>query len=50
MPLKIGSSREVISYNIRELINSGYDRKQAIAIALNNAKKYKKRGKNDKKG
>lgn len=51
MPLKRGSSREVISYNIRELINAGYDRKQAIAIALNNAKKYKKKGnKNDKKG
>lgn len=33
MPLKSGSSKKVIQENIRELISSGYDPKQAAAIA-----------------
>ena len=37
MPLKTGSSKDVISENIAELINSGYPRKQAAAIAYREA-------------
>lgn len=39
MPLKRGSSSEVISENIAELINAGYDRRQATAIAYDHAGK-----------
>lgn len=39
-----GSSRKVISANIRELIESGKPRKQAVAIALSKARKSKKSG------
>lgn len=51
MPLKRGSSDEVISANIRELEASGYDHDQAVAIALDYAgrgKKEKKEKKDDK--
>ena len=37
MPLKKGSSPDVISANIRELINAGHSHKQAIAAALDMA-------------
>lgn len=45
MPLRKGSSREVISENIRELIKTGKPRDQAVAIAYRKAgkTKYKKR-------
>ena len=43
MPLKKGKSQEVISANIRELMNAGYPRKQAIAIAMDKAGKKKKK-------
>ena len=43
MPLKNGKSKEVIEYNIKELIASGYKQKVAVAIALSRSKK--KRGK-----
>ena len=39
MPLKTGSSQEVISSNIEELINSGHDPDQAKAIAYSKAAK-----------
>lgn len=39
MPLKEGSSQETISQNIRELIDSGYPRDQAVAIAMSKAGK-----------
>lgn len=39
MPLREGSSQEVISQNIREMINSGYPRDQAIAAAMEKAGK-----------
>jgi hypothetical protein len=53
VPLKKGSSKEIISYNIRELIHSGHSQRQAIAIALSEArrvrtpKKKKKRKERD---
>lgn len=43
MPLKSGSSREVVSSNIRELKSSGYPLRQAIAIALHSAGKRRKK-------
>jgi hypothetical protein len=44
MPLKSGSSQKAISYNIAELIRSGkFKRKQAVAIALDRARKRRKR-------
>lgn len=42
MPLMKGHKPEVVSKNIKELIGSGRDPKQAIAIALSSARKYKK--------
>lgn len=39
MPLKKGKSKETISKNISELVRSGRPRKQAIAIALDTARK-----------
>lgn len=39
MPLKKGKSKEVISENIRELVHSGRPQKQAIAIALDEARR-----------
>lgn len=41
MPLKKGKSKKVISENISELIRSGRPKNQAIAIALDKAKKKK---------
>jgi hypothetical protein len=46
VPLKSGKSDKVVSANIAELIKAGYPKKQAIAIALENAGKAKpKKGK-----
>lgn len=39
MPLKKGKSKSVISSNIREMIHSGHEQKQAVAAALNQARK-----------
>jgi len=41
MPLKKGSSKAVISANIRELVKAGHSQKQSIAIAMRNAGKKK---------
>ncbi len=51
MPLKKGKSPEVISENIRELIHAGHPQKQAIAIALSEARRSgrKKRKRKAKK-
>lgn len=42
MPLFQGDSQEIISMNIRKLINEGYSPEQATAIAYAEAEKFKK--------
>jgi hypothetical protein len=44
MPLKSGKSAAAKSYNIRELVRSGRPQKQAVAIALDKARKYASAG------
>jgi hypothetical protein len=44
MPLKRGSSRETVSKNISELVRSGRDQKQAVAIALSEARRSRRKG------
>jgi hypothetical protein len=45
MPLKKGYSKKAISHNIRTEMHAGKPQKQAIAIALNTARKAKRRKK-----
>lgn len=52
VPLKKGKSKETISANISEMVNSGYPQKQAVAASLNQARKSganipKKRGRHE---
>lgn len=42
MPLKKGSSKAIVSSNIKEEMKSGKPQKQAVAIALNTAGKSNK--------
>ena len=44
MPLKKGSSQETISSNISEMRHAGYPQKQAIAAALDTARRAAERG------
>lgn len=39
MPLKKGKSKATIGYNIKEMQESGHPKNQAIAAALNQARK-----------
>lgn len=43
MPLKKGSSRKVVSQNIKEMVAAGHPQKQAVAAALRNARQSGKR-------
>lgn len=45
MPLKKGSSRKVIAANIKTEEAAGRSHKQAVAIALSEANRTKKKGK-----
>lgn len=45
MPLRKGSSRKVISQNIRTERKAGVPQKQAIAIAYSKAGKSRRKGK-----
>jgi len=42
MPLKKGASDKVVGQNVKELKGAGYPQKQAVAIALSEAKRGKK--------
>lgn len=39
MPLSKGKSKKVISSNIKEMVQAGHPQKQAVAAALNQARK-----------
>ncbi|RPI83381.1 MAG: hypothetical protein EHM34_05400 [Nitrosopumilales archaeon] len=39
MPLQKGKSKKTVSSNIKEMMDSGYTQKQAVAASLNQARK-----------
>ena len=45
MPLKSGTDKETFSYNVAELMKSGYKQKQALAIAYSKQRDSKKKRK-----
>lgn len=50
MPLKKGKGKKVVSENIAELVRSGKPQNQAVAIAMDVAKKPRKKMKGKKNG
>lgn len=49
MPLKKGKSRATISRNISEMVKAGHSQRQAVAAALNTARRSKSKSKRRKK-
>lgn len=49
MPLLKGKSNKVVSSNISELVHSGRDQKQAVAIAMSKAGRPKRMPKSKKR-
>ena len=49
MPLKQGSSQNTISANVKKLMQEGYPQKQAVAIALDMARKKARKGRKPKR-
>jgi len=43
MPLKKGKGKATVSKNVEELRKAGYPQRQAVAIALDKARKGKKK-------
>lgn len=43
MPLKKGSSKQTVSQNIREMVHAGHSQKQAVAAAMREAGKSRKK-------
>lgn len=46
MPLEKGKSRKAVRHNIKTEMKAGKPQKQAVAIALNTARRSKKHGRN----
>lgn len=42
MPLQHGKSRKVVNENVSRLVKEGYPHEQAVAIATNKARAYKR--------
>ena len=44
MPLRKGTSRRVVSSNIKEMMDAGYPQKQAVAASLDNQRRSGRHG------